>query len=560
MHRFPRRLANKRMNRRIPDPLDVPPWLSAYGRRNRRPAVRSSNRRRRRRSRRPWLAATVFVAALCGVLTVSRWSASESPAPGAADREGNAGVPEVRAGSDGPPLAVPTPSPSVLLGPLPVLAPPAVPALVPTTAAPTPPSSKPTPPPARVRVAPTEVATRLPVGRRDFDSLLRAQLAARGDAPLRERLKIPAPNEAGEGTPTVRPAEAFDIEYTFDPELSRSVYAMLEKGRVDLGHVIVADARTGRILAYASTDPRRFPPTGRYPAASLVKVVTAAAALPRSPDLGRKDCVYAGSPYRLTPARIDPPRKGRPITFARALGQSNNQCFAQLAVHQLGSQRLLASIRSFGWLSSPAPGHPAGRANPGSSRYDLGMLGSGLSGTEITPLHALQMALTLSDGTVRHPYWIERVVDEEGELLSAPQLVNDEPRALSERDAGRLRELMTETTVRGTARRAFRTRNGRPVLGDVRVAAKTGSLSGKNPPGHYDWFAAVAPADDPRVAIAVLTVRQRKWYQSSSQLGAQVLKQMFCPRGRCRVDAADEWLDVPAHAPEPKAVPDATGE
>ena len=169
------------------------------------------------------------------------------------------------------------------------------------------------------------------------------------------------------------------------------------------------------------------------------------------------------------------------------------------------------------------------------------------------------MALTLSDGTVRHPYWIERVMDEQGELLPgrAP-LDGEEPRALSERDASRLRELMVETTVRGTARRAFRLRNGRPLLGSIKVAAKTGSLSGKNPPGHYDWFAALAPAEDPRVAIAVLTVRQRKWYQSSSQLGAQVLKQIFCPKGRCRVEAADDWLAVQEYEPPP--LPDATGE
>jgi cell division protein FtsI/penicillin-binding protein 2 len=413
-----------------------------------------------------------------------------------------------------------------------------------STPAPAAPAAKPTQA-LRVRVAPVEVATRLPAGKRDFDSLLRTQLAAKGEAPLRESLRIPAQSEAGG-------REAFEIQYTFDPELSRWVFTLLDRARVELGHVIVADARSGRILTYASTDPRRFPPTRLYPAASLVKVVTTAAALPRSPDLGRKDCVYSGSPYRLTPARVDPPRRGRPITFAKALGQSNNQCFAQLAVHQLGSARLLASIRSFGWLSSPAPGHPAGTANPGSSRYELGKLGSGLSGTEITPLHALQMALTLSDGTVRHPYWIERVVDAEGELLPAPQLDDAEgSRALSERDADRLRELMVETTVRGTARRAFRTRNGRPVLGNIRVAAKTGSLSGTNPPGHYDWFAALAPADAPRVAITVLTVRQRKWYQSSSQLGAQVLKQIFCSRGRCSLEAADAWLDARAQAAPP---------
>jgi hypothetical protein len=521
---------------RIPDPMELPPWLSAYG-------------RQRRRSRRPALAGAVFVAGLLSVLAVSRFSASESPDPAAGDAD--PATPEVRAGGEGAPLAAPVPS--MILSPLPLLSPPAIPALVPTGPAKAPEAPKPEP--ARVRVPPSVVSARLPAGRREFDLLLRAQ----GEAPLRERFQVPSQSVAGEGTPAVRPDEAFEIEYTFDPELSRWVFTMLDRAHVALGHVIVADARSGRILTYASTDPRRFPPTRLYPAASLVKVLTAAAALPRTPDLGNQDCVYSGSPYRLTPARIDPPRRGRPITFAKALGQSNNQCFAQLAVHKLGSARLLASIRSFGWLSSPAPGHPAGQANPGSNRYDLGMLGCGLSGTEITPLHALQMALTLSDGTVRHPYWIERVSDDEGELTPAPQFDADEPRALSARDASRLRELMVETTVRGTARRAFRTRNGRPLLGDIKVAAKTGSLSGTNPPGHYDWFAAVAPADEPRIAIAVLTVRQRKWYQSSSQLAAQVLKQIFCSHGRCRVESADDWLEVPAHA-GPAGPDAATGE
>ena len=39
------------------------------------------------------------------------------------------------------------------------------------------------------------------------------------------------------------------------------------------------DPATDELLVYASTDVSRFPPTGTYPAASLIKVVTAAAAL-----------------------------------------------------------------------------------------------------------------------------------------------------------------------------------------------------------------------------------------------------------------------------------------
>jgi hypothetical protein len=61
--------------------------------------------------------------------------------------------------------------------------------------------------------------------------------------------------------------------------------------------------------------------------------------------------------------------------------------------------------------------------------------------------------------------------------------------------------MLMETTRSGTARRAFRARGGRPLLGEVRVAGKTGSLSGRDPDGRYEWFIGVAPADDPRIAV-----------------------------------------------------------
>ena len=72
---------------------------------------------------------------------------------------------------------------------------------------------------------------------------------------------------------------------------------------------------TGRVLAYASTDPEGFPATKAYPAASLVKVITAAAALDAAPGTANLPCRYKGSPYRLTPARIDPPRDGKTVSL-----------------------------------------------------------------------------------------------------------------------------------------------------------------------------------------------------------------------------------------------------
>jgi len=111
--------------------------------------------------------------------------------------------------------------------------------------------------------------------------------------------------------------------------------------------------------------------------------------------------------------------------------------------------------------------------------------------------------------------------------------------------AGQLRGWLVDTTVRGTARRAFRTRAGRPLIAGVPVAGKTGSLNGSDPKGRYEWFIGVAPAEDPKLVVATLAVQGPRWWWSASQLAADVLRGAFCPKGRCSPDAVDRFFHAP---------------
>jgi peptidoglycan glycosyltransferase len=356
-----------------------------------------------------------------------------------------------------------------------------------------------------------------------------------------------APGHLFERIPAPRAADrSFTVEYTLDAQLTHQVFDVLADGHVGLGNVIVMEPNQGRVLAYASTDPERFPPTRNYPAASLVKVITAAAVLDRAPAAARIPCRFSGSPYRLTAARIDPPRRGNEITLQRALATSNNQCLAQLAVHAVGLETLIEALGRFGWLSVPAPAHATGQADPGEGRYDLGRLGCGLAGCRITPLHAAQLAASLVHGELVSPRWIERVWDPEGRELLMPEPAPDRE-VLSPALTNELRAMLVETTRSGTARRAFRKRNGQPLLGTVSVAGKTGSLSGKDPDGRYEWFIGVAPAENPRVAIATVVVQTPLYRRTASQVAAGVLEGVFCERGRCDTSRADRFA-VPQRA------------
>jgi hypothetical protein len=385
-------------------------------------------------------------------------------------------------------------------------------------------------PPAPVAgpVLPAEVLAHLPVtpdvlvppaalaSDRDEDRVAGAM------APLYEILPSPAT--------AVGVASPVRVEYTFDPRLERRVFEILDSRGVRLANVVVMDPQTGRLLAYASSDTERFPPNRTYPAASLIKVVTAAAALHHDRERAEQPCRFLGSPYTLTPARINPPRLGQTVTLERALATSNNQCFAQLAVHAIGTDAMVDAIKRFGFLRSPAPGHAAGTIDAGSDSYDLGRLGCGLTGCWITPLHAVQLGASLANGRVVEPWWIERATDAQGRELTLPPR-RATRQVLTPALANELRSMLIETTEAGTARRGFHDGTGRPLLGDIRVAGKTGSLSGTDPAGRYEWFTGVAPAENPTVAIAVVVVQQQRLWVHASYIAGEVLHAYFCESG-----------------------------
>jgi TonB family protein len=270
-----------------------------------------------------------------------------------------------------------------------------------------------------------------------------------------------------------------------------------------------------------------------------MKVVTAAAALHKEPAALAGDCRYVGNPYQLRKASLVSPRRGgRVEPFWRAFALSNNQCFARLAIHDIGEELLVAELRRVGFLESPAALHPKGLVEPIGDELDLGNLGSGLAGSFITPLGAARLAAVLAEGELVQPFWIARVRDDRGNLLEVPGRRTPRPVWMPQ-VADELRELMVKVTERGTAKSAFRDRLGQPLLGSIRVAGKTGSLSGTNPDGHYHWFIGVAPAEAPRIAIATVLVNEPPRHSSASAVAAATLREVFCESESCEAS----WID-----------------
>ena len=89
-----------------------------------------------------------------------------------------------------------------------------------------------------------------------------------------------------------------------------------------------------------------------------------------------------------------------------------------------------------------------------------------------------------------------------------------------------LKRMLSSTVLTGTSRKAFHDRSGRPLL-HVTIAAKTGSINGTDPKGHYSWFAAFAPIQNPRIALVALVINPDKWKIKASQVGAEALEEFF---------------------------------
>jgi cell division protein FtsI/penicillin-binding protein 2 len=396
--------------------------------------------------------------------------------------------------------------------------------------------------PKAVRAAPQAILERLPVSRdalklsvtnRVEGFALPTSDAGRVASSQMEADRMIDPATRGRLFEIVSDAEGEElrVEYAFDAELMSRVFEVMKQARVKRGHVVVLDVQTGRVLAYASADPVALPPQRAYPAASLAKVVTGAASLEVNRRRARQPCLYRGSPYRLTKSRVNPTRGGNEASLEKAMAGSYNQCFAQLAVHALGADATVAAFERFGWNTSPAFGHEPGTIERGEGDYGLGKLGSGLAPTRITALHAAQLVASLDTGELIEPWWIDRVVSEEGQSLVLPERAARR-RVMKQSTADELRTILVRTTKRGTARRAFRTRRGYR-LGDVAVAGKTGNLSGRNPRARYEWFAGVAPASDPRIAVVVLQAHGHMWWRTSAQIAADVFAELFCEKRSC---------------------------
>ncbi|GAB4269193.1 MAG: penicillin-binding transpeptidase domain-containing protein [Deferrisomatales bacterium] len=343
--------------------------------------------------------------------------------------------------------------------------------------------------------------------------------------------------EAGSDGVYAQWVEGRRVIYTVDPELQEQALAVFRRYKIAYGAFVAVEPRTGKVLAlaeYSHRDPdlRDFCRRAAYPAASLIKVVTAAAALETGAVTPSTRVRFEGNPYRLYRRKISPKNRRREnnvTTLAEALGKSNNVVFGKVGVDVVGGERLQAALEAFGFNREIPFDFPLERshARVPTERYPLARTAAGFGEVYLSPVHAALIAAAVGNGgLMMQPYVVDRIEDDGGRVLyrAAPAPF---ARATSPEIARQVGKMMVQTVTRGTSAKVFY-RYARRLRRDVGVAGKTGSLTGKDPPGKYEWFIGYAPLEDPQVAVASLVVNQGDlWHIKGTYLAQAVMKEFF---------------------------------
>jgi cell division protein FtsI/penicillin-binding protein 2 len=334
---------------------------------------------------------------------------------------------------------------------------------------------------------------------------------------------------------------------TIDPRLQARLEKTLASYAVPWGATVLLEPGTGRVLAMAEhsdAEPQRkgIATAAFAPAASVFKIVTAAALLEQGVRPGDEVCFHGGK-HRLQPKLLaDDPRRDRTcFSLATAFGHSANVVFAKLAERGLDPAVLRSTAGRFLFNGEIPFSRPIemSRADFPADPFQLANTAAGFGAVKLSPLHAALLAsIVANGGQFVPPALIESV---EGASAPAPRTP---VRVVDEGVAGALGEMMRSTCSEGTARRAFRRASG-PLRG-VSVAGKTGSLTDPTPYRDYTWFVGFAPADHPQVVVATLIVNGRLWRVRAPMVAKDALEAFFGTRVAATETSGPRTAKAPA--------------
>jgi len=336
------------------------------------------------------------------------------------------------------------------------------------------------------------------------------------------------------------------MEYTFDPKVHQEMSKVYLQYQPDYACFVAIDVETGAILNLTSFIKQEdadqpldnLVMRSDYPAASVFKMITAAAGLDTGKLTPSTVVPFNGKSTSLYKKQVLSHKDNkwtRKPTFKESFAKSMNPVFGQVGIFTLGAEKLNSYATKFGFgsvLESDFNLAPSNVNLDFDTKFEIAEAASGYTrDITLSPIHAAQLAaIVANDGKMVTPFMVQSVSDKEGKLLYKSEEASTKEQVISEKAAKDLLSLMRETTRIGSARTSFRGTERYKIYKDMEIGGKTGSLTGLSPRGRHDWFVGYAKKDGHSVAYASLIINKEKWYVRSSYVARQFIYHYFTDR------------------------------
>jgi peptidoglycan glycosyltransferase len=329
-------------------------------------------------------------------------------------------------------------------------------------------------------------------------------------------------------------------EVPIDTGLQQYILNLLARSLTHQAAVVVLQPKTGQILAMA--DYKKVPEgeeenlclKADFPAASLFKIVSAAAAIEARGFTPSKTVVFRGMKHTLynSQLRQKEGRYSRKTSFRRAFAGSINPVFGKIGIYDLGRKYMAEYADRFLFnqeIPFDLPVEVSHIRVPGDN-FGLAEIASGFNKrTCISPVHAsLITAGIANNGIIIEPWLVRRITDESGTVLYRARF-SRMARPIEGGTAKKLKVLMKETVLYGTVRKAFLPLRRKRRFKDIELGAKTGTINDPDDQYKYDWVTAYAlPRDETKgICVTILAIHGKKLGIRAADMAMQIIRHHF---------------------------------
>jgi peptidoglycan glycosyltransferase len=307
-------------------------------------------------------------------------------------------------------------------------------------------------------------------------------------------LQVPAVRVIFDGRP-------YQVDTSLDVGLQQYLLRHMDRVNSRYIGIVAMEPDTGRIIAMAGfnkIDPHQDPClTADYPAASLFKIITAAAAIQEHGYTAGSRFKFNGYAHTLYKRQLTK-KTNRYTTYVSlrdSFARSINPVFGKIGAFYLDRQALITFADAFAFnqaVDFELP-WPTSKFSVKDELYNRAEIASGFNHrTRISPLHgAFIVATVVHNGVPVEPTLVDQIVNDAGKVVyrSKPRFL---PAAVSPKTAHVLDQLMIATISSGTARRMFRGYRRNKVLSRLELGGKTGTIYNRAHDARFDWFIGFA--------------------------------------------------------------------